>query len=214
MRRRSFVFTPQVDADGFCQSQTPGAGGSLTMNGALVTSGVGYSMPSGSVGGQKVVITAVGNESGRTFTITGTDVMGRALSVTVTGPNATTASTTAYFATVTDVSVDAATAGAVTVGVTGVAGSPIYVPNYLSTDGNIAMVITITGTVSVTVKHSIGDPFDGTAYHSYRWDDHADLAAITATDSGNYEYLPTMIQFTTDSFTAGGSAIADFVCPV
>lgn len=100
-----------ADADGVCASQTPGGAGNLTINGALASGGtVTFDEP------RQVTIAGTGNEAGKTFTITGTDETGAAASEAIAGPNNSTVTTTTYFATVTQVAVDAGTAAAVTVG--------------------------------------------------------------------------------------------------
>lgn len=100
------------DDDAVCQSQTPSGAGALTINGALASGGVAtLDVP------RHILITAAANESGRTFTLTGTDRFGKALSTTTAGPNATTKIVTAYnFKTLTTVSIDGAATGAVKVG--------------------------------------------------------------------------------------------------
>jgi len=105
--------TTAADADGICASQTPNAGGSqdLTLNGALAESGsVSMDVP------RHVVIASAGDDSGRTFTITGTNTYGDSITEEITGPNTTTVYGTKQFKTVTTVNVDDDTAGAITVG--------------------------------------------------------------------------------------------------
>ena len=87
-------------------SQTPGGAGSLTL-----TSGTVTLSPS-----QYVVINSVSDETSVTFTITGTDVNGNAQTETLAGPNAGYVVGIYKFSTITDISVDAATTGAVSVG--------------------------------------------------------------------------------------------------
>lgn len=109
-----------ADADGISTSQTPGAAGNLTITGALATTGVatlGYN--------RKVTITSAGNDSGRTFTITGTDEFGNAQTEDITGPNITTVTGTKDFLTVTQVAIDAASAGAITVGAAAESGTVV-----------------------------------------------------------------------------------------
>lgn len=109
-----------VDADGISVSQTPSGAGNLTITGALASGGVatlGY--------GRKVTITSVGNDSSKTFTITGTDHIGNAQTESITGPNATTTTGTKNFVTVTQVAINGAAAGAVTVGAAAVSGTII-----------------------------------------------------------------------------------------
>lgn len=104
--------TVAADADGVCQSQTPAAGGeqALTINGAQASGGVATF-----VAARLITIASASDDSGRTFTVTGTDVNGNAQSETIAGP-ATTVTGTKYFRTVTEVLVDDDTAGAITVG--------------------------------------------------------------------------------------------------
>ena len=64
----------------------------------------------------KVIVKAGGDESGRTFTITGTDSQDATITEEVTGPNNSTATTEQFFKTITQIAVDAATAGAIEVG--------------------------------------------------------------------------------------------------
>jgi hypothetical protein len=115
--------TTAADADGVCTSQTPAAGGvqNLTIDGAEAISGTAFF-----VAARRITVTAVGDETARTFTITGTDVNGNALTESIAGPNATTANTDAYFRTVTQVTVDDDTADAVTVGMTGAAIDVVF----------------------------------------------------------------------------------------
>jgi len=104
--------TTAADADGVCQSQTPAGGGvqNLTINGALSSGGVATFTAA-----RLITIASASDDSGRTFTVTGTDVNGNAQVETIAGP-ATTVTGTLYFRTVTQVSVDDDTAGAITVG--------------------------------------------------------------------------------------------------
>ena len=124
------------DADSICASQTPGGAGALTIDGALATTN-GVAGAGGSAGAvaalvrfptpSRVYITCAGNNSGRTFTITGTLQgvgtfgPGGVVAETVTGANANTVATTALFSTVTAVSISGASTGAVTVGHSGTA---------------------------------------------------------------------------------------------
>lgn len=101
-----------LDADGICLSQTPAGAGDLTINGALANTGT-VTLTSA----RRVTIAGSGNETDKTFTITGTDENGAAQVVDIAGPNNGTVTTTEYFLTITEVSVGAGTAAAVTVGI-------------------------------------------------------------------------------------------------
>lgn len=77
---------------------------------------------------RNIIITSSGNDSGRTFTINSKDVYGVALREAVTGANAgVAAGLKAHYSDIT-VSVDAACAANVSIGVGNVLGSPIYLP--------------------------------------------------------------------------------------
>ncbi|MDB4301069.1 CsoS2 family carboxysome shell protein [Flavobacteriaceae bacterium] len=83
---------------------------SATIGGALAVGGaVNFTTASGSEQPRKVTITAGGNESGRTFTITGTDYLGTAIVEALVGPNNSTVSSIKYFNTVTSISVSTPT---------------------------------------------------------------------------------------------------------
>lgn len=113
-----------ASANGIALSQTPLAGGDLTINGAQATSGVASLTDQ-----RRVIITSAGNDSGRTFTIYGTRTGGQVISEAVTGANIGAAQSVYDYNTVTRITVDAATAGAITVGTNGVGSTPWKMPN-------------------------------------------------------------------------------------
>lgn len=101
-----------LDADGIAASQTAGAAaGSLTINGAKASAGVATLNAA-----RQITLASAGNLSGRTFTITGTDVNGTAVTEDLSGPNNNTVTTTKHFLTVTDIDFDAGTSAAMTAG--------------------------------------------------------------------------------------------------
>jgi hypothetical protein len=165
---RYFQEPTAADTDGICASQTTSAAANMTLNGALTATINGNSVYAPSVSGtaatadgawaRKIGITSDGNDSGITFTITGTDVDGKALSETVTGPNSTTVystnSTAANFKTVTKIATSAATTGNITIGTAAVAADV-----YCRALGVVPYQSTITG-----IKVWVGEVFNaGTA---------------------------------------------------
>ncbi len=76
--------------------------------------------------GMKVTITSAGNESDIDFTIVGTDLSGAAASETLTGPNATTVTSTKFYKTITSITPN------------GAVGNNTSVGNAISTSGSIA----------------------------------------------------------------------------
>jgi glutamine amidotransferase-like uncharacterized protein len=99
-----------------CDTQTRASAGDLIINGTYNVGGVAKFLTL-----RPVVIFSVGNDTGRTFTVYGTDAFGSAVSNTVTGANGNIAETTIGFRSVTRVSVNGATAGNVAVGTKNVA---------------------------------------------------------------------------------------------
>lgn len=145
-----------ADDDGISASQTPGAAGNLTIAGALATGGVADLTSQ-----RRVLVTTVSNESAKTLTIYGTDDNGNVISEVMTGPNATTGSTTADFRTVTRVAVSAAFTGAVIVGTNGVGASPWQPVDRNITPVSISIHAKLTGTTGYTIECTLdplGDP--------------------------------------------------------
>lgn len=100
------------DADGLYLSATP-TSGAVTMDGALYSASDTYAtfdVP------RQILITTTTDESGVTFTFTGTDGYGQTITEDVTGPNAGTALTDKLFKTVTAISISDNAAGNLTIG--------------------------------------------------------------------------------------------------
>lgn len=107
----AFIEAAAADADGISTAATLAGAGNLTINGALASGGaVTFDQP------RNVTITSAGDDQGVTFTVTGTDETGAAQTEAITGANADVATGTSYFATVTQIAADGATAGNVTAG--------------------------------------------------------------------------------------------------
>jgi hypothetical protein len=197
-----------ADADGICESQTPSGAGALTLDGVLVSGGVATLDAA-----RRVLITAVGDESGKTFTITGTSYNGQVQSETITGPNATTAQSVLDYKTVISVAISAAAANAITVGTNGVASS-----RWLRLDNwafpQVGIQCNVNGTVNYTVQQTLDDPNDPTnpvAVSAVNWVNHPDISLVgaTATVQGNYGYAPLYARVTLNSGT--GSATMTLV---
>lgn len=189
-----------ASANAICLSQTPAGAGALTLNGALV---------SGSVAtldvARRVLITCVGNETGKTFTLTGTSYNDRVQSETLAGPNATTVQSVLDYKTVTSITISAAAAGAITVGTNSVASS-----RWLRLDNwafpQVAIQCDVTGTVNYTVQQTLDDPNNENLPYSpalVNWVNHPDsnLVGATATVQGNYGYAPLFARVTLNSGT-------------
>lgn len=187
-----------ADANGICESQTPLAAGDLTLDGVLVTDGVAVLDAA-----RRVLITAVGDESSNTFTITGTSYNGRVQSETIAGPNATTAQSVLDYKTVTSVAISGAAADAVEVGTSGVASS-----RWLRLDSwafaQVGLQVDVSGTINYTVQQTFDDPNDPTSPvspASMVWANSGDSAVVAkAVDAQSfYAYAPTFIRITANS---------------
>jgi len=93
----------------------------VTINGALAT-GSEVELSSG----RQVTITSAGNDTGVTFTVTGTDVNGAAQTEAITGASGAAATSTKYFKTITEIANSAASAGAVTAGINALAADVVF----------------------------------------------------------------------------------------
>jgi len=194
-----------ASANAISLSQTPTVG-ALTLNGALVSSGVAtMDTP------RRVLITTTANESAKTFTVTGTDWNGSPAVEVVTGPNATTGYTNLDFRTVTSIVISATAAGSLTVGTNGVASS-MWVRLDEWALPQTAVQCTATGTVNYTVQTTMQDPNSPTSPVSpylVVWNSSLDSNAVAATASVQsfFAYTPTWAKVTLNSGTGSVSSV-------
>lgn len=141
-----------ASATAICASQTPLAGGNLTINGGSASGGVA------TLDTQRIVLlTFAASETGRTFVVYGTDDNGVSIQESVAGA-AATAVTTQSFKTVTRISIDAASAGAITVGTNGVGATPWQIVSNAISPVNLGIGVTVSGTVDFTWQYTFEDP--------------------------------------------------------
>ena len=159
MRPISFTTTALASASTtyLAASQTPLAAGNLTLtsNASLFVSKT--SVPRY---GLLISINCAGSDAARTFTVTGTEPGGTAQTETLAGSIAGQTLSTLYWEGVTQIAVDAATAGAVTAGIRQAGATAwlpldIYVPN-----AQTAIQVDVSGTINYSVVYTIQDPFD------------------------------------------------------
>lgn len=217
---RMYMLPRAADADGIATAQTLAGAESVSLDGALVVSGVavinqvGNSDSAGrdySQHGQVVTITSVGNDSGVVFTVTGTDQDGQTISATVAGANAGTATVGGYWSTVTAVSSDGATAADITVGITTASSSPTIPLDIYSASG-IALGLIIGNTATATIQHTFQDINAQTWRDGYSWDaadgtwldhDSSDLVGATSSADGNYAFIPMATRCKVTAWTSG-----------
>jgi hypothetical protein len=197
-----------ASANAICLSQTPASAGAMTLNGALVVGGVAIMDNT-----RRVLITAVGNESAKTFTITGTNWAGATISEVVTGPNATTAQSVLDYKTVTSIVISAAAAGAITVGTSGVGGSKWVVFDAFA-PSMISLQCNVTGTINYTVQTTLNDPYDPitpVTPANVVWVNSSDTAMVAATTTlqSNFLFSPVYARILINRGT--GSVAATFL---
>lgn len=199
------------DANGIFEDQTTGAAGTLSLDGALVTSGVAYCYGTEAIRtqAQKISIEGTGNNSAIVATITG-EAFGQSFSEDLTLANNGTATTTAYFETVTSITVDGAVTGNIEGGflsTNGAATRPMMCDSRQSTYKQSITVEVISGTLTYTVQHSQDAPQDdyGTSNYSTQaaWIGTDGLEALSATADGNIAYPTRAVRLIFPTYTSG-----------
>ena len=114
IKSSAVITTTALDADGLSTAAAVGNNAALTLGGAL-TSGGSYTADTGTA--RQITLLSAGNDSDKSFTVVGTDINGDALSETVTGANAGTATSTGYFATISSITAVGNPAGNMSAGI-------------------------------------------------------------------------------------------------
>lgn len=186
---------PTADPNGIALSQTPLAGGDLTLAGVLASGGVATLSPAGFV-----TITSVDDETGRTFTVYGTSPEGWTQSQAIAGANAGAATTTLSFATVTRIAVDAATTDAVEAG-TAQAGYGEWLPlDLLLTNQRTSIQTTPIGTINYTWEVTDDDIWAADPSQIIAFDHpDANLVAETAAKYGSTDIPFRAVRFKVNS---------------
>ena len=182
-----------VDADGLSVASAVAAAGTLTLGGALTSDGTFTADYARQVG-----ITSSGNDSGRTFIVTGKDANGVAQTEDITGPNATTVESTSYFKTITSIAVDAACAGNISVGTV-----DEFVTNTIPLKRNsnapTVSLEEVTGTLDVSVQQTFSDVFDPANINYSAC--HADLTNASSDDDQVINVNATGVRLVCNSYT-------------
>ena len=150
---------------------------------------------------RRVLFTSSGNDSARTLTLVGTDWNGAPITETVAGGNVGTAVSLLDYATLTSITINGSTAGTLTVGTNGVAGTrPIFLDSYSLAP--TAIQVAVTGTVNYTVQQSLDDPNE-VGLASVVWINSADAAVVAAaaTAQSSYTYAPRITRVVLNSGT-------------
>lgn len=135
-------------ANSVATSQTPSAAGNLTLTATPVV----FTTQ------RQVLITPAGADSARTFTIYGTNDDGQPIQESVAGANNPSTSTSKLnYKTVTQVSVDAATAGAIQVGTNTTGSSQWWMPNFHMTPFSLNISTFLSGSVTYQIEGTLDD---------------------------------------------------------
>jgi hypothetical protein len=154
-------------------TQTPGAAGNLTLTASPVTLDTQ----------RQVLFTFVADESARTFVVYGTKQGGASIQESVTG-TATTAHTLQNFLTVSRISVDHSTAGALQVGTNTVGSTDWQSIDIMRQPVNVGFGVTVTGTVNYTIQTTTQDINNLAAGVAPTAFDLAQFTALTYSTSG------------------------------
>lgn len=141
-----------ADTNGITTSSSYGAAGDIDLDGILVVDGVAVlDTP------RRVIVTPAGNETGRNFTFYGTIEGGAIVSQTVAGSNV--AFGPDYdFATITRITVDAATASTIEIGTNTVGATRWIQPSVEMTPIQISLAVVVSGSVNFTVQYTYDQP--------------------------------------------------------
>jgi hypothetical protein len=186
--------------------------GAVVLNGSLVTTTTTGNTYSGSAitvtvatldKPRRVLFTSVGNDSGITFTITGTDWNNNPASEVLTGANAASVYTVYDYKTVTSVVASGVSAGNVSIGTNGYASSrPVFLDTYadsstyIQTDTGGSSAITYSIQLSGDNPNNAQIGMGSDTYSNARWINSGTAALVNATTSQNANQagVPNMIR--------------------
>ena len=208
-------FTMQAaSANGICLSQKPLAAGFLILNGALKSTEMNTAvLPSAARtvvvmdAYRRVSIASDANDSGRIFTLTGKNPADAVFSESLAGPNAAAVSSLNSFAKLISISVDAATAGNVTVGTNGAADTPWMPMPYIGLGVPFELMLQVKFSPDANMvwqwQGSASDPENG-SIDSEKVATNLESAFI-ASGMATFNGAPlTLVRGTVDSYVAGG----------
>jgi len=186
--------------------------GAVVLNGSLVTTVTTGNTYSGTAitatvatldKPRRVLFTSDGNDSGITFTITGTDWNNNPVSEVLAGANATTAYTLYDYKTVTSVVASGASAGNVSIGTNGVASSrPVFLDTYADSSTYIQTDTGGSSGITYSIQLSGDNPNNAQLgmgsdnYTNVRWVNSGTAALVNATtaQNANQAGIPNMIR--------------------
>lgn len=188
-----------TDADGLADGNAS-SGASVTLDG-LLTSGGSFTSADGFA--HRLIITDAGghNQTGATYTITGTGPTGEAQTESLAGPNTSSSvETTKYFKTVTSIAI-ASPVGSSTVDIGTVdEAMAVYPLNWRAADGATIAIMGSSGTFALDIDETFGDIFQN-GYAAMNWlENQADKSADLVVSLNRHA---TAVRVGVDSYTNG-----------
>lgn len=164
---------------------------------------------------RRVILTSGGNDTGVTFTLSGTTQAGMPISETITGASGAAASSVLDYLTVTSIQSSAAVATTITVGTNGIAASTWVKFDDYAAVAAVSIQCTVSGTANATVQQTMqdpGSPTNAVSYQSVAWLSHPDtnLVGLTSNVQGNYGYAPVYARVLLNSSSGTGSVSTVF----
>ena len=189
------------DADGIALTQTPAGGGvqNLTLNGALVAGGVAtMDAP------RRIGITSAADDSGRVFTVYGTDRYGNTVSEEITGAAIGEAVSQLDYVTITAITVDDNTAGALTAGTNQIASTQWVAVDTYRNPVQIGLRVDISGTLECGIEHTFDPVYNSPGPFAVAA--HDTLTALAAGAQGNYAFPVAAYRLTLSTYTSPATA--------
>lgn len=194
-----------ADANGIALTQSPAAAGNLVLAGAEVTVDPDTGVNQWLTDTPRVVsVTSDGNDSGNTFTVTGENQLGQAVTEDIAGPDGTPTSTdgTTLFRRITSIAIDGVAVGNITVGTTDAVNTSWIPVNTHATPVNIGFGVFLTGaTATYTVQHTFDDVQDLNITPDVF--NHAEEVGQTTSQDGNYAFPIRAMRLSVTGFSAG-----------
>lgn len=207
MKAKTLDLDPATaDPDGLADLNDS-SGTSLTLDGAL-TAGGAFTSADGLGRQLSITDTATVDQSGATFTVTGTDADDRIQTEAITGPaSGATVTSTKYFKTVSSVAIaSGAGSGTVDMGTTagGIFSSKtIVLDHYASEPASVQ--VTVTGTIDFDIEISLENPLTGISdQEDLDWLNDANFTGKTASLAAALGLKGTRaMRITSNSYTDG-----------
>lgn len=203
-----------TDPDGLADNNAS-SGATLTLDGVL-TSGGTFTSADGLGHQISITDTATVDQSGATFTITGTNANDEAISEAVTGPGSgATVESSKYFKTVTSIAIaSGAACGTVDCGTDtgGEVASKVYVMDPRAPEGAGVQVV-VTGTVNYTVEATMEPISDVSSFDDFSFSAVSAYSGKTADVISNLPAGVSAIRVITASYSSGAEVQAH-VAPV